>query len=183
MTGNAFSIATAARLAREVTLRRGEAGSLWECWADPAAVAYLRHVAGLPDPEDDPPAGTFRWRASGDLMELEAPLLGVVVRGVDPAALAEGLEDLGTLASAVTPVAHQEAERTGGDLEPLLAAHLRQAVAARVAQWAPGVSYALAEGEAVVELRPLDARPLRQTQASPEVQDHRNVIPIRPLPV
>lgn len=182
-TGPAPSIGIAARLAREVTLGRGLAGSLWESWADPAAVAYLRHLAALPDPELEPGRGVFTWQATGDLLVLDTPLLGVIVRGVDAVALAEGLEELGTLASAVTPAAMQQAEREGGDLETLLPVHLRQAVATQVGRWPPGVSYALAEGEALAGLCPLDAGPLRQAQAVVEVQDHRNVIPIRPLPV
>lgn len=184
MTGNAFTIAMAARLARDMSLVRGEAGCLWESWADPAAIAYLRHMAGRPDPESDAAAGAFTWHAAGDGLAVEGALLGVIVRGIDPVALAEGLEELGVLASAVTPAAAQEAGRTGTELEPLLARHLRQAVATQVGRWPPGVSYALAEGGGIAEIRPLDARPLRQAQADAAagMQDHRKVVPIRPLP-
>ncbi|GAA0591831.1 hypothetical protein [Caenispirillum bisanense] len=176
------SLAIAARLARALTLARGEAGCLWETWADPAAIAFLRHLSGLPDADDDPEAAAFLWRAEADLLVLDRPLLGITVRGIDPIALAEGLEDLGTLASTALPQAAQQAERSGAELAAVLPQVLRQAVAAAVRQAAPGVSYAVADDGAEAVLRPLDAGRLRQAQATVEVQDHRNVIPIRPPP-
>lgn len=183
MTGSAASaLAVTARLVRDLRCARGEAGTLWEAWADPAAVGYLRHMAGLPDPEEDPAAPRFAWHADGERLVLDQPLLGVTVRGVDAVALAEGIEDLGTFLSTVTPAAVAEAERTGAAMEALLPRLLARAVAAGVADWAPGVSYGLAEDLAEARPRPLDAARLRQSQATLEVQDHRNVIPIRPLP-
>lgn len=180
--GPVSSLVIAARLARALPLAHGEAGCLWETWADPAAIALLRHLSGLPDADDDPEAAAFLWRAEAGLLVLDQPLLGITVRGIDSIALAEGLEDLGTLVSATLPDAARQAEDSGAELATVLPRVLRQAVAAALPQWAPGVSYAVADDRAEATLRPLDAGRLRQSQATVEVQDHRSVIPIRPPP-
>ncbi|WP_404384752.1 hypothetical protein [Caenispirillum salinarum] len=181
MTGAATALHVAAEDARRLPLRRGRHGTLREVWADAAAVAWLRHMAGLPDPADDPGGAALAWHAEADggRLALDAPVLGVHVRGVDPVALAEGLEALGDLASTVTPEAMAEAEATGGAFEALLPAHLRRAVMAAVGCWPPGVSFAPAEAAAEARPRPLDVDSHRQAQATLEVQDHRPVIPVR----
>ncbi|EKV28241.1 hypothetical protein C882_1242 [Caenispirillum salinarum AK4] len=181
MTGAATALPIAAEDARRLSLRCGLRGTLREFWADAAAVGWLRHMAGLPDPADDPGGAAFAWHAEagGGRLALDAPMLGVQVRGVDPVALAEGLEALGHLASAVTPEAMAEAEATGGAFEALLPAHLRRAVMTGVGHWPPGVSFAPAGAAAEARPLPLDADAHRQAQATLEVQDHRPVIPVR----
>lgn len=179
----ASAILLSARLSRGLTCRRGDRGTLWECWADPPAIAYLRQMAGLASPEDDPAAPGFAWHANGDWLELDSPVLGVVVRGVDTVALAEAIEDLGTFTSDATPAAVAEATRTGADFASVLPAVLLRAVTGAVARWAPGVSYAFApdrtsstgSGDRTADV----AERLREEQSTPEVRDHRNVIPIR----
>lgn len=170
-----------ARMTRDLRCQRGERGTLWESWADSAAVAYLRHLAGMDTPAPGDDAGGFSWHVEGRWLVLDQAMLGVVVRGVDSIALAEGLEDLGTFASDVAPTAVAEAERTGLDLEACLPRALQRVVMIRRDCWAPGVSYRLAEGVAEARMTPPDVDAFREAQAAIEVQDHRNVIPIRPV--
>lgn len=178
MAGAALALHIAAEEARRLPLRAGHAGTLREVWADAAAVAWLRHMAGLSE------SAAFTWHAEADgaRLALDAPVLGVKIRGVDAVALAEGLEALGDLLSAVTPDAMAEAETTGSAFEALLPAHLKRAVMAEVGHWPPGVSFAPAEGPAEARPKGLGADALRQAQATLEVQDHRAVIPVRVRP-
>lgn len=180
MTSTPSILCVVGDAARNISPRIGLAGSLREHWTDAEAVAWLRHMAGLPAPIDDP-VGAFTWHTEGNgaRLALDSPVLGIHVRGVDTVALAEGVEALGDMLSAVTPAAMAEAETTGTDFESLLPIHLKRAVISRVGQWPPGVSYAPAEGPAEARPRSLDTEGHRQAQATLEVQDHRSVIPIR----
>lgn len=171
----------AAEAARAVPLRRGQAGVLREFWADAPAIAWLRHMAGLADPADDPAAAVFSWHADADgaQLVLDTPVLGVWVRGVDTTALAEGLEALGDLLSRVTPAAMAEAETSGVDFQVVLPQHLKRAVIAEIGKWPPGVSFSPADATAEAQPKALDADTFRQAQATLDVQDHRAVIPVR----
>jgi hypothetical protein len=181
MSGAAFARHIAAEAARHVPLRAGRSGVLREYWADAAAVAWLRHICGRPTPEENPAAAAFSWHTHTDdaRLTLDDPILGIHVRGVDPIALAEGVETLGEWTSALIPQAMAACDATGAAIETLLPRLLKQMVMTRVGQWPPGVTFAPSDTEAEARPAPLRAQDLRQAQAQLEVQDHRAILPVR----
>jgi len=183
-------LALAGRLAADLpALTLGECGCLLEMWCDREGLGLVRLIDGWPDGGADAALGWRRDPADPTRLALDRAVLGLRVTAPDPLGLADGLDHVAARLDALIPHVQAALERDipadAGELDEDPAERLRGAVIRALhrdlplPRTPPGVRLRPAEAAPGGRRRVLDADAVRTALHTPDVQDHRAVIPPR----